>query len=54
MSTTPEQRKKSCWNLKSRRVQPAPREIRVIREIRAMQERKALPVPIMRYAQETR
>lgn len=48
MSTTPEQHKKSCWNLKSRRVQP------VSREIRATQEHKALPVPIMRYAQETR
>lgn len=51
MSTTPEQHKKSCWNLKSRRVQPVPREIRAIR---ATQEHKALPVPIMRYAQETR
>nr|DAY97472.1 MAG TPA: hypothetical protein [Caudoviricetes sp.] len=30
MSTTPEQRKKSCWNLKSRRGQPVPREIRAM------------------------
>lgn len=57
MSTTPGQRKKSCWNSKSHKAQPVPREIR---EIRATQEhkaplvRKVLPVPIMRYAQETR